>query len=358
MIVVDNGSVDGSADALSEQAGIALLRNERNLGFAAAVNQAFRGVERRVLLLLNSDVTLTSDALNVLARFLVDHPAAAGVGPLYTNPDGSPQPFRSASDIATTLSNGSSLVRRSRARKRTAPSRVPDARRRFLTTETGASAFGELPAPTAVGAPARADLRRALPDLLNDVQLARSLADQGLELWVTPDAVAVHDAHASGFKLPPAAKRRQYVGAGAPASNKYIFTQVYTVWLYRAIILIQTSPSGLSVGRTRSRGRDLLAALHGNPGPLPVQPLGPATLSRSAGGSEASASGRAAELKQTVCMSKRILVRRTRYEPRLRPIGSTTPRPSSSLGASCVNGRMTPELPTAAFLQHAASSSA
>ena len=57
VIVVDNGSVDGSAKALSEQPGIDLLCNDLNLGFAAAVNQAFRRSHGDYVLLLNSDVT-------------------------------------------------------------------------------------------------------------------------------------------------------------------------------------------------------------------------------------------------------------------------------------------------------------
>src|SRR6202012_409414 len=41
----------------------------------------------------NSDVEFTPGALSVLARFLRERPDVAGVGPLYLNPDGSPQSF-------------------------------------------------------------------------------------------------------------------------------------------------------------------------------------------------------------------------------------------------------------------------
>ena len=44
IIVVDNGSEDDSA-AVAERAGARVVRLERNLGFAAAVN---RGIERLV----------------------------------------------------------------------------------------------------------------------------------------------------------------------------------------------------------------------------------------------------------------------------------------------------------------------
>ena len=113
VIVVDNGSVDRSAEAFSQQPGIELLCNDLNLGFAAAVNQAFRRSHGDYVLLLNSDVTLAPDALSVLARFLDERESVAGVGPVYVNPDGTPQPFHFRfPTFATTLANGSSLLRR------------------------------------------------------------------------------------------------------------------------------------------------------------------------------------------------------------------------------------------------------
>ena len=92
---------------------------------------------------------------------------------------------------------------------------------------------------------------------------------------MTPDAVAVHDAHASGLKLPPAARRRQYIGA---VIRMLMDTEpFYNVWLYRTIILVQNLALWASNRPEALRGRDLLAALDGNPGPLPVRPLEPAT---------------------------------------------------------------------------------
>lgn len=40
-IVVDNGSADGSLEMLRGRDDLVLIENERNLGYAAAVNQAF-----------------------------------------------------------------------------------------------------------------------------------------------------------------------------------------------------------------------------------------------------------------------------------------------------------------------------
>lgn len=76
-VVIDNGSVDGSGEALARLPGITLVCNERNVGYAAAVNQAYRRSSGDSVLLLNSDVALTPDALSSLTQFLVDRSARA-----------------------------------------------------------------------------------------------------------------------------------------------------------------------------------------------------------------------------------------------------------------------------------------
>ena len=78
-IVVDNGSVDGSAEA-ARRAGAIVLANLDNRGFAAAANQGVAAASGDVVLLLNPDTVLLEgfDALKAaLARPSVF--AAAGV---------------------------------------------------------------------------------------------------------------------------------------------------------------------------------------------------------------------------------------------------------------------------------------
>ncbi len=57
LIVVDNASTDGSAEALTAKYGsrLTLVRSERNLGFAAGNNLGFRHAQGDFLLLLNND---------------------------------------------------------------------------------------------------------------------------------------------------------------------------------------------------------------------------------------------------------------------------------------------------------------
>ena len=62
--VVDNNSTDGTVEAIREQyPGVNIIPNKENLGFAAANNQAFRQMNGRYALLLNTDTVLTSGAV-------------------------------------------------------------------------------------------------------------------------------------------------------------------------------------------------------------------------------------------------------------------------------------------------------
>jgi GT2 family glycosyltransferase len=270
VIVIDNGSVDGSGEALAHQADITLVRNERNAGYAAAVNQAYRRSSGEFVLLLNSDVTLTSDALDCLTQFLSSHPDAAGVGPLYVNPDGTPQPFHFRfPTFEMTLANGSALVRKL----------LPGSARQLREYRMLDEDFSE-PRPVPQPSASCLLLRRSfLPDdhifderfpiFFNDVQLARSFADRGFTLWVTPSARVFHDAHSSVRMLGPTGKR-QYLGS---VIRMLIDTEPPAkVWLYRVIVFLQNVPIRL-LGRPDALSfSDIWKALSGDVGPLPSDP--------------------------------------------------------------------------------------
>ncbi|MGF1649781.1 MAG: glycosyltransferase family 2 protein [Hyphomicrobiaceae bacterium] len=70
VIVVDNASSDGSADAIAaEFPGVALIRSEQNLGFAAANNKAAQVARGAFLLLLNPDTVALDRAIERLVLF-------------------------------------------------------------------------------------------------------------------------------------------------------------------------------------------------------------------------------------------------------------------------------------------------
>ncbi len=57
VVVVDNASTDGTAEAVAERfPAVRVVRNERNLGFGAAINRAALDLDGDVLVLVNNDV--------------------------------------------------------------------------------------------------------------------------------------------------------------------------------------------------------------------------------------------------------------------------------------------------------------
>ncbi len=92
IVVVDNGSVDGSVEAmegLSEK--VRVIRAGRNLGFGAANNLGMRSTSSRYVALVNSDAFVEPDAMRVLRKHLLSRPQVGVVGPLLLNADGSRQ---------------------------------------------------------------------------------------------------------------------------------------------------------------------------------------------------------------------------------------------------------------------------
>ena len=88
MIVVDNASTDGSAEALRARCPeVQVIALERNAGFGAANNVAIRASSSPLILLLNSDTLVTAGALDALCARLRETGAVAA-GPRLVNPSG------------------------------------------------------------------------------------------------------------------------------------------------------------------------------------------------------------------------------------------------------------------------------
>ncbi len=91
--LVDNGSTDGSVEAVRAQyPQVQIIANHDNRGFAAANNQAIRASQSRHVLLLNSDTVPYPGSLVALVHFLDVHPTVGVVGARLLNGDGSLQP--------------------------------------------------------------------------------------------------------------------------------------------------------------------------------------------------------------------------------------------------------------------------
>jgi GT2 family glycosyltransferase len=87
VMVVDNASSDGSPAMVRMQfPQVHLHENQENRGFAAANNQAFSFCSANYILLLNPDTRILGDAIEVLVKFMKEHPEAGAVGPKIVHP--------------------------------------------------------------------------------------------------------------------------------------------------------------------------------------------------------------------------------------------------------------------------------
>jgi GT2 family glycosyltransferase len=81
IVVVDNGSTDGSADAARRCSGVRVIESGGNFGFAHANNIGIRETTGTNILLLNSDTIVPAGALDRLIAELDRDPGVAVVGP-------------------------------------------------------------------------------------------------------------------------------------------------------------------------------------------------------------------------------------------------------------------------------------
>jgi GT2 family glycosyltransferase len=95
LIVIDNGSSDGSIAQLRRAVGgdprVRIVENGANLGFARANNIAVDWATGDHLLFLNPDCLVRPETIGAIREALDAHPRAAMAGCLILNPDGSEQ---------------------------------------------------------------------------------------------------------------------------------------------------------------------------------------------------------------------------------------------------------------------------
>jgi len=88
VIVVDDGSSDGTSGLLEQIEGVVSLRNEQNLGFIGSCNRGAGAARGAFLVFLNNDTVVTPGWLEALARTFQTVPGIGLAGAKLIYPDG------------------------------------------------------------------------------------------------------------------------------------------------------------------------------------------------------------------------------------------------------------------------------
>lgn len=96
LIIVDNGSTDGTAEYLSnlrdtwndDYADLNIITNSENIGYAAGNNRALESIKGDYILWLNQDIVITQKSIEILTQCLDNNSQYAMVAPQLRYPDG------------------------------------------------------------------------------------------------------------------------------------------------------------------------------------------------------------------------------------------------------------------------------
>ena len=93
IIVVDNASNDTTVESIQrDYPHITLVKNQKNLGFAAGNNVGIKKAKGKYILLLNSDTEVRSDSIPSMILFMKSHSKAGASGCRLDFPDGTMDP--------------------------------------------------------------------------------------------------------------------------------------------------------------------------------------------------------------------------------------------------------------------------
>ena len=214
VIVVDNGSEDGSAEMVAaEFPEVRLVRNERNEGFAKGCNQGIRLATEELVLLLNTDTEMAPDALSRMVAWLDEHADYGAVAPRLVHSQGGTQrTCMRFPGLLTPLFYDPPLRRW-----------LPESRelRRYYLREWDQESSRDVDQPPAAVLLVRRSILTELDAFdenlwlfYNDVDLSKRMADAGWKTRYVADATVVHHVGAStsrfGNFLPEWQRNRLY----------------------------------------------------------------------------------------------------------------------------------------------------
>lgn len=202
IIVVDNGSVDGSADYIEQRyPNVVMVRNGANLGFARAVNIGIETATGDYLYILNQDLRFPGDATRKLHTRLKCEPELGMIGPKFIYFGGGTQKsVRAFPSYRHVLYRALFLDRFFRQSPTFAEWRMghfDHESERYVDQPMGAVMLVPRAVIEKIG-----PMDEAFPILFNDVDWCRRIHDANFKLLYYPEAVVEHYVGASTSTMP------------------------------------------------------------------------------------------------------------------------------------------------------------
>ena len=261
VLVIDSASGDGSVGELRD-AGLQVQEQDRNAGFAAAVNAGFRATSAPIVVVLNADAEPDQGALDRLVEHLHRNPRAGVAVPSLRFPGGEPQPngYRRFPGLATMFVElcaplGYAFVHAPRLD----PYRAP-AGRRYVAHAMGAALAIRRAAYDDAGP---FDERFFL--YLEETEWQQRVRARGWTIERVPGAGVVHHMRAGGAEVPPAqfvlSARRYLVARGhSPRATTAVLGSAILCSRLGLRALAMLRPAKRDALRRRARGYDHLSA--------------------------------------------------------------------------------------------------
>jgi hypothetical protein len=197
IIVVDNGSSDGSVEALRRWPDVSVIETGANFGFARANNIGIRASRGLNLLLLNSDTIVPPGAIDRLLAELEREPGVAVVGPRLVDGEG-------RAELSFGRMIGPLNELRQQRRLRSGAVEALTRRRHYPDWVSGACLLVRRADAEAVGG---LDERYFM--YTEDVDFCAAIRARGRRILFTPDVEIVHLRGRSAASA-PAATRAHY----------------------------------------------------------------------------------------------------------------------------------------------------
>ncbi|HVN90495.1 MAG TPA: glycosyltransferase family 2 protein [Candidatus Binataceae bacterium] len=259
VIVYDDASKDGTTQAVSAQfPQVRLYTNEVNVHYATSNNRAFRVAQGRFYFLLNSDTLVMPDAIDLMVRFLCEHPDAGAVGSKLLNEDGTLQlSVKSLPSIGSALFGLRSFLFRWFPTNRFTRAHLPQ-----INNDIDVPCVAGYVSSAAVMIPREVvervgDLDRRLSYHV-DADYSKRISDLGLKNYYLPTARIVHLNHRGGTMVSFRRRFRSLVEFHRGSYIYYVKHVRWSRWSPMQIVVI----GGLAARFILSLGGQLVAEVY------------------------------------------------------------------------------------------------